>query len=409
MADSIATASEAQAQSSEGAKDHLLEELVQRARSMYPRLRERAGAAERMRRLPAETMTEFAQADFFKTLQPSRYGGYELDYGTSQVRIGTELARACGSSSWVFSITACHSWIAGMFPLAAQEDVWSAGPETLLGSSFAPEQVRVEPAGGGVKLWGQWKFSSGVDFAQWVILGGLPIACPGGQPELHWCLVPLGDFRVLDTWHAAGLRATGSNDVVVEGAWVPAHRLVPARAFYEGSGPGTAANRCHIFRLPLSGCFGYNLAAPAPGIAQGALEAFCERAKNQPQRVGRPRIADNELNQLQVAEAAVMIECASWLLLRDARDLNDTARRGQPINPAMRALNRRDLAYAGQLCLRAVDLINSMSGAHGIDEDNPVQRSFRDLHALTAHIGMQWRNAAGDGQYRMGQTIREGW
>ena len=47
-----------------------------------------------------------------------------------------------------------------------------------------------------------------------------------GPPDIRWFLVPLADYRVEDTWYAAGLRATGSNDVVVDDVFVPAHRSV---------------------------------------------------------------------------------------------------------------------------------------------------------------------------------------
>jgi 3-hydroxy-9,10-secoandrosta-1,3,5(10)-triene-9,17-dione monooxygenase len=58
------------------------EEYLDRVRSLLPALRERASRAEQLRRLPDETFADFQEAGLFRALQPSRYGGYELDPGT---------------------------------------------------------------------------------------------------------------------------------------------------------------------------------------------------------------------------------------------------------------------------------------------------------------------------------------
>ena len=72
--------------------------LIERAREMVPVLRERAMQAERDRRLPAETDSEFREAGFYRALQPKRYGGLQLDYGV-QTAFARELGRGCASSA----------------------------------------------------------------------------------------------------------------------------------------------------------------------------------------------------------------------------------------------------------------------------------------------------------------------
>ena len=66
-------------------------ELATRAEALLPRLRERAAGAEEQRRVPDETIEDFRQAGFFRLFQPGRYGGYELDYGLTQIELGTRL------------------------------------------------------------------------------------------------------------------------------------------------------------------------------------------------------------------------------------------------------------------------------------------------------------------------------
>src|SRR5437588_12200556 len=101
-----------------------LGDVVTRAEALVPRLRERARKAEELRRVPDETIQDFLDAGLFRVLQPKRWGGYELDYGRTQVELCGVLGRGCGSSAWVQCVVACHAWCLGMFPDAAQDAVW---------------------------------------------------------------------------------------------------------------------------------------------------------------------------------------------------------------------------------------------------------------------------------------------
>jgi 3-hydroxy-9,10-secoandrosta-1,3,5(10)-triene-9,17-dione monooxygenase len=96
-----------------------LSDLKERAAALVPRLRERAHLTEELRRLPEDTVDEFRAAGLFRVLQPSRFGGFELDYGRTQVELCTILGQGCGSSAWVQCVIACHAWCLGMFAPAA--------------------------------------------------------------------------------------------------------------------------------------------------------------------------------------------------------------------------------------------------------------------------------------------------
>ena len=54
--------------------------MVDRARALIPRLRDRASRTEELRRLPPETERELHDAGLFRIVQPKRVGGSELDY-----------------------------------------------------------------------------------------------------------------------------------------------------------------------------------------------------------------------------------------------------------------------------------------------------------------------------------------
>src|SRR6266852_8262021 len=123
-----------------------------------------------MRRMPDETIADFLQAGLLRIFVPERYGGYEIDYGPIQLALSRQLGRACGSSAWVQSVVACHAWLLGMFPRAAQDAVWGSDPEALLSTGISMRAGLGRPVDGGYQVEGHWEFSSGIDAVQWVML-----------------------------------------------------------------------------------------------------------------------------------------------------------------------------------------------------------------------------------------------
>jgi 3-hydroxy-9,10-secoandrosta-1,3,5(10)-triene-9,17-dione monooxygenase len=361
-----------------------LEDLVVRAESMLPRLRERAAMAEQLRHIPKETIDEFLDAGLFRVLQPARFGGYELHYGRTQTELCNVLGQACGSSAWVQSVIACHAWCLGMFPAEAQDAVWGNDPDTLVGTSFSFNSGRGRPVEGGYIVEGDWSFSSGSDACQWIILGTPIVEGDGPPSRVIWTLLPRANWEIVDVWFAAGLRGTASNDIRVKGAFVPIEFTVEMTTFDGRPTPGSAVNPCYIYRLPLFSVFPYNVSTPALGIARGALAAYVEYTASRPERANLPQ------RQMRIAESAAEIDAAQALWLANAALLERLGPEGGPWSAVTLARIRRDLAFSTMLCTRAVDRLVTAVGAHGMLEDTPIQRAFRDVHAISNHMGNNW-------------------
>src|SRR5690242_17219693 len=233
-------------------RDVTLGDLLERAEALVPRLRERARRAEELRRLPDETFREFMEAGFFKVFQPARFGGFELDYGRTQVELCHVLGQGCGSSAWVQCVIACHAWALGMFPPEAKEAVWGGDEDALIASSFAAKTGRGRRTDGGYYVEGDWQFSSGSNLCTWVVLG-TPIFEDGNPrpARMLWTLLPKSEWDVVDTWYAAGLKGTASNDIRVKGAFVPDAFTLDTSLCDGRPTPGSAINSSYMFRLPL--------------------------------------------------------------------------------------------------------------------------------------------------------------
>lgn len=358
--------------------------LLERARALVPRLKGRVDRAGELRRIPDDTMRDLHDAGLFRAVRPHRYGGYELSPGVLY-DLQIELGRGCASTAWVFGVLSVHTWQLALFPREAQEEVWADDPETLISSSYMPVG-RAERVPGGVRLSGHWSFSSGCDHARWVMLGGfVPPAEEGGAPEMRTFLVPMEDVRIVDNWHVSGLRASGSKDVIVEGAFVPDHRMHRFADGFRQDSPGNAVNPSPVYRFPFGQVHVRSVSTPALGVAYGALEAFVELAKSGELEAGLQLGADETALRLAAAEAESLLDREVLTLRRNVDELLQTLSSGRKADIARRARFRADSARAVDVATRVVDGLFTQAGTAALRADHPLNRAFQDVHAIRAH------------------------
>jgi 3-hydroxy-9,10-secoandrosta-1,3,5(10)-triene-9,17-dione monooxygenase len=366
---------------------------LDRVRALLPALRERAMETERLRRLPDTTIKDFQETGLFLAMQPKRYGGYELDPGTFYQAV-IDIGTVCSSSAWVLGVVGIHNWHLGLFDARAQEDVWQDDPQVLLSTSLAPTGT-VTCVDGGFRLRGRWSFSSGCDFCQWVVLGGMvPARQEGEPPALHAFLVPRSDYTIDDNWHVMGLCGTGSKDIVVADAFVPAYRALSYPDMFYLRCPGIAVNTAPIYRLPFGSVFPYAIATPAVGTALGALHTFREQTQSRVSAREKMPVTEDPFVQIDLSEAAAEADAAQHRVLRNFSEMMHLASHGQEIPLASRARYRWDAAKIVDWSVKAVDRLLKASGGRVVFLSNPIQRAWRDVHAIQAHAGNHLERAA---------------
>ena len=362
------------------------EELVARARALAPKLRERAVRAERDRNIPQESVDEFIEAGLIHTLQPKRWGGYEHDHEVA-FDIAVELGKStCGSSAWCLNYLADHACMLALFPEEAQHDVWSRNNAACIATSAAPTG-KVAPVAGGYRLDGRWSWCSGLRHSQWIMIGGL-VQRPGeDHPDMRLYLVPVAELKQDDTWYCAGLRASGSNTAVLDNVFVPEHRSVSFAVLREGCSPGSKVNANPMYRAPFIALHSYALLGPVLGVARGGYAEFVRWTRQRYLTYTQLAIAQHVPVQIRVAEIAAQIDAAE-LLARRAFAMARADYDGMPL--ATRTLLRRDFTYALRILREALDDLVKISGSSGLMDDNPVQRCWRDAHAISSHVVMNW-------------------
>ncbi len=356
--------------------------LLASARELVPTLAKRAALAEQNRSIPAETIADFKRAGLFRVIQPKRYGGYELDPGVF-FDIQMTLAEGCMSSGWVYGVVAVHNWQLALFDARAQEDVWANDSSVLIASSYMP-QGQVERVDGGFRFSGRWGFSSGVDHASWLFLGGIMMS-KNGVPDYRTFLVPRSDVRIDDNWHTVGLKGTGSKEVVIEGAFVPEYRTHRAIDGFAGTSPGLSANPAALYRLPFGQIFVRAVSSASIGALQGALSAFREYGSRRVSINDMGRTAEDPAAALAAADAAIAIDEMKLALHRNFAAMMATIRRGEPLDVNDRIHYRYQSAAVAGRCAELVDRLFHACGGQGIYTDNPIARFFVDIHAARMH------------------------
>ena len=381
-------------QQAEGDGDRALADMVAHARVLVPRLRDRAARTEELRRLPPETERDLQDAGLFRIVQPKRVGGSELDY-VALVDCAELLGCADASVAWNLANLASHHWMLAMFDRRAQDIVWDKDPNVLIASSFIFPAGRARKVDGGYRLRGSWPFSSGVASCEWNMLASVVSSDDEADGiEYRIFLVHKNDYRILDTWNAAGLRGTGSNDVEVRDAFVPEQLTIAVSDLAGGPTPGSVVNPNALYALPVFSLFPYVLSGVALGNAQACLDDYIDVARHRASTYNRAKIGDLQSTQIKIAEASAKIDAARLIMRSNCIEAMAEARCGHIPDMAAKTRLRRDGAYSVNLCTEAVSLLFAASGARGLFTTGALQRQFRDAHAINSHLAFNF-DAAG--------------
>ena len=296
------------------------------------RLADRAGEAEKLRRLPQATIDDYRQSGLAGLLLPARYGGRQAEF-PEILGVVRHMAHGCASSAWTLGFYTLHNWMLALLGAQAQDEVFADGP-VLCPAPLAPTG-RGTPVDGGVTLTGRWSWATGVMDADWVLVGA--ICGPDDAPYPALALLPANDIRVEDVWHTAGMCATGSNDVIVEQVWVPEHRLVTVADIYGGTTPGAAFHDAPVYRWPMVPALALVAAMPALGTAERVADLFASRLSERVLAYSGVAQKDQPAAQVRLGDARVRLRAVRALAEAAAEDIQARVGNGQHVGRAARA------------------------------------------------------------------------
>jgi alkylation response protein AidB-like acyl-CoA dehydrogenase len=182
----------------------------------------------------------------------------------------SEVARFNGSAGWIVLVHAVYGSLSAYLPENAAKEIYAA-PDSIVAGTINPTG-RAVPTDGGYLVTGRWAFGSGVTHSTWV-LGNCVVATDAatGPSQLVIAMFPRSECEVHDTWQVSGLRGTGSHDYSVANLFVPDEQTFPAFS-------AVARQPGRLYNGPFITLFAATVAAPALGIARGAIDAAIELA-----------------------------------------------------------------------------------------------------------------------------------
>lgn len=349
--------------------------VLDAARELAPTVAARARETEAARRVPPDLVEALSAAGCFRVLLPRSHGGGGLDLAGA-MRVFEELSRADASVGWVVMIGA-GAWIdLSRLPRQTFDALFADRPDVIVGGVFNPTGVAV-PVDGGYRVSGRWAFASGCEHCSW--LYGNCVENGGGTPQMRMVVFSPVEIEIEDTWAVSGLCGTGSHHYAADNVLVPTERT-----FRPLSGEPCLDEP--LVRIHPAAVFALGIASVAIGIAQGALEDILVLAADKVPLLARTPLSASPLFQHQLAVADAKLRAASGLLYADAEEAWTTAASGAPFPPEQRARIRSAAVWASSTAASVVDSAYGAGGGSSPYAHNPLQRRFRDIHALTQHF-----------------------
>jgi len=375
------------------------DEIVARAAGMRESLRADAQAASERGSSSLEHHEAFRAAGFYRILQPRRYGGYAFGLETF-LRVIAELGRGDPGSAWGLCLATGHALhLASFYPEEGQAELFGPDGEFRCAQRAVPHG-RAEPVAGGWRVSGSWDYSSGITWSTH-FMG--TVFAPDGQIVVT---VPRDAVTVLDDWGGGrtfGLNASGSNTVVLEDVFVPAHCAVPydwkEYAIPDGGSPGYRLHGDPLYIGRILTFFMAELAAPMVGAGFGALDEYEHiartRATSFPPRM--PRTESSFVHEW-LGEAMGCVDAAEALLLAAAARWTEKGRRwgehGEPFTVADDARIRETVQQSAQMVWRGVELMFRTGGSSAARRGSRLEALYRDVSMYRTHIGAQYAATA---------------
>lgn len=378
---------------------------VDRVAGLAELLDAEAVEAERIRRLTPTVMQAAAELDLFRMVVPTRFRGAGAGLA-DLVGVTRALSTGCPASAWTLSFLVMHNWLLTRFPEKLQQEVFGGTPGYGLvpaplaptGSMRPATDVDGRP---GWEVTGRWEWATGVRHADRVMVTALEERTDA--IAVRFAVIGIDEVEIADVWHTSGMRATGSDTVVVEQRFVPEHRTLAAEDLLE---PGSRTDGDGLAHLPVMGVLALLAAAPAVGAAERAVEEYQRRLRSRVLAYSMgDRAAEQPHAQVRLGTALADVAAARAVLDAAVGRLDRIGSSDDPLKDRM--VVRLAAADAVRRSVGVIQLVCAGAGASVYKLDSPLQRLQRDIEVLKGHVIFDWdRTTELAGRVALGLPLR---
>ncbi|MFC2001424.1 acyl-CoA dehydrogenase family protein [Chloroflexota bacterium] len=327
---------------------------------------------------PREILKVLADADMFRVFVPEEYDG--LGGGCLDLcLVVEELSRVC--SAVAVSYAAVDLGIIPLKAYGTEEQKQKYLPDIASGKKLAAFAVTEPTAGSDV---GAIKTTAKKVKGGYLLNGTKQFITNGGEADLYTVIVltdktkgPRGASAILvekDTpgfsfgrkEKKMGIRASATRELIFEDCLVPEENLIGK----EGMG-FLATMRLFDNSRP-------GIGAQALGIAQGALEAAIDYARERIQ-FGHPIISIQAVQHM-LADMAIQVEAARALIYAAARTVDSGAKN-------VGAESAMSKVFASDTAMKVTTDAIQIFGGVGYMRDYPIEKMFRDAKITQIYEG----------------------
>lgn len=357
--------------------------FVQTCADLAPVLAQHAEEGEQLRSVPDEVMTRMHQSGVMHAVVPKSLGGHGLGLETFCEGV-RELAHGCPATAWTSSFLMLHAWMVTKFPAESHDELFSGGKLPTAAAPLTPSGQLVG-APGGYRVSGRWEWATGIMHSDWCMVHGFDQTVEFGT---RFALVPVSQLKIEDTWQTSGMRATGSNTVVVDDVFVPMSYTCEGSQLREKA---SAVPDDVLGALPLLPTLAFVASAPAVGAAEAALDLYTDRVK---ERILAYSLGDKALDQpvVQSRLAALSSDVTGMTAAWRVAMTRLAAEEGVP-SELLRVQSRLAAAAAVRQCRLTIGEIGVGAGASLYASSHPLQRLQRDVETLKGHVVFDWDRA----------------
>lgn len=351
------------------------------------RFRERAPGYDRENRFFQEDFDELRQAGYLTIPVPRELGGRGLTFAecmAEQRRLAYHAhATALAMNMHLYWVgVAADLWRAGdrslewLLRAAVKGEVFAAGhAERGNDLPLFLSTTRAERVPGGYRFTGHKSFGSLTPVWTYLGLHAMDTGDPAAPKIVHAFMPRATEgYSIKETWDVLGMRATASQDTVLQGAFVPDRyiaRVVP---------PGFAGADQFVLSIFAWGLIGF--ANVYYGLARHALDTTVESLKTKTSiGLSRGALVHHPEVQHSVAEMVIELEGIGPQLDRIAEDWTNGVDHGGAWPVKIVAAKFRTAEAVWQVVDTALDL----AGGYGIFTASGIERLFRDARLGRVH------------------------
>jgi alkylation response protein AidB-like acyl-CoA dehydrogenase len=347
---------------------------------------------DRVSHVPRDVIAKLKRAGIYRAGTPRRFGGDARAPGEFLAMI-ERIAIADGSAAWVASFGSANVYLAAL-PLATQATIYASGPDQVFAGGLFPVQP-AQPAPGGWRVNGTWKFASGCKGADWLGVGigtGSKDGTAPGKPRT--AVFRPEQVEIVENWDVVGMQGTGSHDLrvtdqVVADDWI----------FVRG---GTPTVDEPLFRYPTIAYAAQVLAVVNLGLARAALDVANQMAGGRRTTTGAPQLADRAYYRIELAKAEAQLRSARAFFYESTDSVWQSILAGNDVTPDQVSLLR---LAATQIAREGADVVGRayrLGGTMAIYRTHPLQRLMRDAMVVTQHAFLGEGNYDGAGAVFVG-------